>query len=370
MSVPSYLKFAPRILHKSGVLPHYLVFFVTKNCTANCRHCLLGGDAKSTDELTVQEIERITEHMDPLLFLLITGGDPFIRKDISEIVKTFYRKPGFRNLGMPSNGFLTERIVAETERILKDCPGIDFAVDISIDGIGSDHDDIRRKPGLFEKAVETYRRLEKLTKTYENFNLNVAVTVSSFNHDKLDDLYKYLKDELGVVNINHLLCRGNPTDPAALQVDMANYRRFSEQLDRDLRDDALKGYHGYPFADLVNAMKIVRQKLIERIRRNDEYVTPCYAARLGAILYPNGDVAPCELRDEVLGNLRKNDYNFRSIIASDTAREIRNRISDSKCHCTYECFLTNAVMFNPVLFGKVLTEAARIKFHRWFSGGS
>ncbi|HPQ39187.1 MAG TPA: radical SAM/SPASM domain-containing protein [bacterium] len=370
MSVPSYLKFAPRILRKSGVLPHYLVFFVTKNCTANCRHCLLGSEAHSTDELTVDEIERITEHMDPLLFLLITGGDPFIRKDISEIVKTFYRRPGFRNLGMPSNGFLTDRIVGETERILMDCPGIDFAVDISIDGIGDDHDYIRQKPGLFDRAVTTYRQLEKLTKKYANFNLNVAVTVSSYNHDKLDALYRFLKMELGVVNINHLLCRGNPTDPAALQVNMDHYQAFSRQLDRDLRDDALKGYHGYPFADLVNAMKIVRQKLIAHIRNRDEYVAPCYAARLGAILYPDGDVAPCELRDEILGNLRLNGYNFRAVIESETAGRIRRKIADEHCHCTYECFLTNAVMFNPALFGKVLAEAVRIKFHRWFPGGS
>ena len=49
---------------------------------------------------------------------------------------------------------------------------------------------------------------------------------------------------------------------------------------------------------------------------------------------------------------------------------IRRKIADEHCHCTYECFLTNAVMFNPALFGKVLAEAVRIKFHRWFPGGS
>jgi len=369
MSVPNYLKFAPRMLKKSGVLPHYLVFFVTKNCTANCRHCLLGANAKSSNELTIEEIEHITKHMDPLLFLLITGGDPFIRNDISEIVKTFYKKPGFRNLGMPSNGFLVDKIVAETEKILIDCPGIDFAVDISIDGVGDDHDYIRQCPGLFERATSTYRKLEKLTKRFDNFNLNVAVTVSSFNHDKLDNLYEYLKTDLGVVNINHLLCRGNPTDPAALQVNMENYRLFSNKLDADMRNDALKGYHGFQFADLVNAMKMVRQKIIRKISVQDRYVTPCYAAQLGAILYQDGTVAPCELRQEILGNLRENGYNFRAIFQSDRCQQIRNKISEERCYCTYECFLTNAVMFNPLLFGQVLLKSAEIKLNRWLSGG-
>lgn len=369
MGVPSYLKFAPRMFQKSNALPHYLVFFVTKNCTANCRHCLLGKDAKSSHELTVEEVRLTARTMDPLLFLLITGGDPFIRNDISELVKVFYDGPGFKNLGMPSNGYLTDKIVEEAEKILVDCPGIDFAIDISLDGIGADHDEIRQRPGLFDRATETYRRLSKLTDKYDNFNLNVAVTVSSFNHHKLDDLYQYLRDELGVVNINHLLCRGNPTDPEALQVDMNNYRAFSDKLDEDMRNNALKGYHGYAFADLVNAMKMVRQRVIRRITNNDEFIAPCHAGRLGAILYPDGTVAPCELRDEVMGNLRENGYNFREIIQSAQARKIRQRINQEKCHCTYECFLTNAVMFNPVMFSKVLLEAARIKYSRWFSGG-
>jgi MoaA/NifB/PqqE/SkfB family radical SAM enzyme len=366
MPAPGYFQFAPRILKKSGVLPHYLVFFVTKNCTAACKHCLLGKNERSVDELSLEEIDLMSRHMDPLLFLLVTGGDPFIRDDISDIVKTLYRRPGFRNLGMPSNGFYTEKIVIETERILKDCRGIDFAIDISIDGIGDDHDAIRQKPGLFEKAVKTYRELEKLAVKYDNFNLNVAVTVSAYNHNKLDDLYDYLKQTLGVQTINHLLCRGNPREKEALSVNMDNYQRFSDKLDHDMKCNVLKGYHGYPFADMVNAMKMIRQRLIKRISFENKYIVPCYAANLGAIVYPDGDIAPCELRSETLGNLRSMGYNFRAIFESNEAEKVRRRIRKEGCHCTYECFLTNAVMFNPTMLGRVLIETARIKMNRIF----
>ena len=366
MPTPSYLNFASRILFKKNVLPHYLVFFVTKNCTAKCAHCLLGNRAESSNELTLEEIERMSYHMDPLLFLLITGGDPFIRDDIAEIVRILYQRPGFRNLGMPSNGFLTDKIVDGVEKILRTCPGIDFAVDISLDGIGADHDKIRGVPGLFERAINTYHRLEELRQHYRNFNLNVAVTISHFNHEKLDELYEYLSNDLKVLNINQLLCRGNPRDPQALDVNLDNYERFSQRLDEDLKKRLLSGYRGYPFADLVNAMKIVREKLIKKIRKEDRFVTPCYAGRLGVILYPNGDIAPCELRDEVLGNLRDEDYHFRDIIESAQSDIIRQRIDMERCHCTYECFLTNAVMFNPVMLSQVLWETSRIKFARLF----
>jgi len=365
MPVPSYLKFAPRILHKKNVLPHYLVFFVTKNCTAQCRHCLLGERSCSENEFTVEEVMQTVQHMDPLLFLLVTGGDPYIRDDIADIIEVFYRKPGFRNLGMPSNGFLTDKIVENTEQILVNCPGIDFAVDISIDGVGEDHDEIRGVPGLFDKAVETYKRLEKLKKRYNNFNLNVAVTVSYFNHAKLDGLYEFLTGELGVENINHLLCRGNPRDPKALDVDMGNYTKFSNRLDADLKGRMLSGYSGYPFADMINAMKMVRQRLIKRITAQQRFFVPCYAAKLGAILYPDGSLAPCELRSEILGNLRTENYDFRSIILSEHAAKIRSAIKQEKCFCTYECFLTNAVMFNPVMLLSVMIETVRIKYARF-----
>ena len=366
MPVPSYLSFARRVFFKKGVLPHYLVFFVTKNCTAACRHCLLGDRQKSENELQLDEIGRMTDYMDPLLFLLLTGGDPFLREDLIEIVRLFYRKPGFRNLGMPSNGLMTDRIVTFAETILESCPGIDFAIDISIDDIGSSHDMIRNVPGLFDKAIATYVELRKLQNRFSNFNLNIAVTVSKFNQDHLMDLYDYLVKDLGVVTINHLLCRGNPRDPEALDVDIDLYRRFSDRVDRDIQARVLKGYSGYPFADLINGMKVVRERVIRKIVKNRRFVIPCYAARLGVILYPDGDIAPCELRDEVLGNIRDAGYNFREIVFSDNADRIREQIDKERCYCTYECFLTNAIMFNPVMLASVACEVMKIKGSRLF----
>lgn len=367
MPAPSYLRFAPRILSKKNVLPHYLVFFVTRNCTAHCAHCLLGERSESLNELTLDEIGRMCDHMDPLLFLLITGGDPFLRDDIDQIVRTFYRKPGFRNLGMPSNGFFPQKIVQASETILKECPGIDFAVDISIDGIGPDHDRIRGVTGLFDRAIETYRGLADLKKRFRNFNLNVAVTVSHFNQDKLTELYEYLSGDLGVVNINHLLCRGDPRDPLAKQVDPQKYRAFSQRLDDDLKKRMLTGYSGYPFADMINAMKSIRHRLIQKIQTNQRFIIPCYAARLGVILYPDGSLAPCELRDETIGNLRTQNYDFRAVIRSGEADRIREKIRDDRCFCTYECFLTNAIMFNPIMMMAVAAETARIKVSRMMS---
>ncbi|MDP8235291.1 MAG: hypothetical protein P9M08_06945, partial [Candidatus Erginobacter occultus] len=91
MNALSYLKYGRLIFNKRRVSPIYLVFFITEKCNADCKHCLLGGIHPGTDELTIDEIEKVSRSMDDFLFLLPTGGEPFLRKDLPEIVRIFHR---------------------------------------------------------------------------------------------------------------------------------------------------------------------------------------------------------------------------------------------------------------------------------------
>src|SRR5512146_3348809 len=112
------MKFAPRILYKQGASPLYFVLFVTKNCNARCGHCLLGSHERHTGELTIDEIEKVSRSMDDMLFFTPTGGEPFLRRDLSEIVKIFHRNNHVLNCGIPSNGSLTGRNIEITKEIL------------------------------------------------------------------------------------------------------------------------------------------------------------------------------------------------------------------------------------------------------------
>ncbi len=359
-----YLKFAGRIFRKKNALPLYLVFFITERCLARCRHCLLGNRIPPRDELSLEEIEKISGSMDDLLFLLLTGGDPFIRKDVPEIAKIFYKNNRVRNLGMPTNGSLIDNVVRSSEKILMDCPDLDFAVDISIDGIGKDHDDIRRLPGLFDKAIQTYRELEKLQKHHPNFNLNVAVTVSSYNEDKLEPLYEFLRDDLGVKTINQLLVRGEPREEEAGLVHLDKYLEFSRMITRDTFEKSISGYHDFPFSDMINAMKNIRQEIIADTLNRQAQQVPCYAGNLSGVIYPTGEVYPCELLNDKMGSLREQDYDLRKIWFSDKAESIRKKIKNSKCWCTYECFLTNSILFTPRMLPRVFSEFFRLKWKR------
>ncbi|TMB02606.1 MAG: radical SAM protein, partial [Deltaproteobacteria bacterium] len=160
-----YLKHGRKMFVKRGQLPVYLVYFITDACNAKCKHCLLADGAHPgweepsmtyrKQELSLEEIDKVTASMGKgsLMFLLPTGGEPFLRKDIGEIVKIFHKNTGVRNVGIPTNGSTTARTVSIVKDLCETCPDLDLHIDVSIDGVGALHDEIRVFPGLFKRTV-------------------------------------------------------------------------------------------------------------------------------------------------------------------------------------------------------------------------
>jgi MoaA/NifB/PqqE/SkfB family radical SAM enzyme len=303
--------------------------------------------------------------MDDMLFFTPTGGEPFLRKDLAEIVKIFHRNNAALNVGIPTNGSLTERVVDTARSILTSCPDIDLHIDVSIDALGEEHDRIRGVPGLFDRAVHTFRELGQLEKHYSNFSACAEITVSAFNQNVLPELYEYLVKKVGANTVFTLLTRGAPRDPAAKDFDISKYEEFHRLLERDNKARLLSGYYKMPFSDILNAKRIVRPRLIAKMVRERRCLIPCYAGSLGGAMFSRGQVLPCELLvDRVIGNVRDHDYDFKKIWFSEKANEERKRIRESKCFCTYECFLTINILFNPLVLPQVFKEWGILKLSK------
>jgi radical SAM protein with 4Fe4S-binding SPASM domain len=354
-----------RVFYKKGALPIYLIHFVTERCNARCLHCL--GSFTSTtknDELTIDEIERVSRTLGPIFFLLPTGGEPFLRKDLPEIIRIYYMNNALRKVGMPTNGSLTETAVKGVRKILEIGKDLHLGVDISIDGIGEDHDRIRNFPGLFEKAVTTYRELKRLEREYDNFNVCIEITISHFNQDKLMDIYSYFLNELKIDNLIIRIVRGSPRDPRAKDVDIDKFEKFSKRVEDDIITKRLPGYSNFPLSNFVIARDIIGRRLTIKLLRERKYQIPCYAGNLTGVLRSNGDVYPCELLEEKFGNLREVNYNFKELWLSEKAEHIRRQIIKTKCFCTHECFITNNILFNPLMFPAVIKEWMRLRLRR------
>jgi len=371
-----YLKYGSRIFYKRGASPIYFVFFVTDFCNARCKHCLLAehDPAHKEKELTIDEIARVSASMDDMLFFTPTGGEPFLRRDLAEIVRIFYRNNHAANVGIPTNGSLTGRVVETTKDILETCPGLDLHIDVSIDDIGERHDQIRQFPGLFDRAVRTYQELRLLEKHYPNFSTCVEITVSAYNQDHLLELYDYLTHRVGVNTVFTLLTRGNPREPGAKNLDIRKYEELHAVLERDNKARILSGYYKMPFSDVLNAKRIVRPRIIAKTVREQRFQIPCYAGSLGGAMFSEGQVLPCELLiDKQIGNVRDVDYDFKKLWYSPKADEIRRYIRDTKCFCTYECFLTINILFNPLVLPRVFKEWTALKWSKLrhkLSGGA
>jgi len=363
MGAANYAKYAKRILYKRGASPLYFVYFVTENCNALCKHCLLGQRKfVLKDELTIDEIERVSQSMGDMLFFTPTGGEPFLRRDLSEIVKIFHTNNHALNVGIPTNGSLTHRVVRQAKTMVEENPDLDLHIDVSIDGLPELHNEIRGVPGLFDKAIGTYQALRDLERHYPRLSTCVEVTVSAYNQHQLLDLYDYLKRKVGVNTVFPLLVRGEPREPGAKGFDIAKYEAFCRVLEEDNKQARLSGYYKLPYADVLNAYRIVRPEIISKTVREDRYQIPCFAGNLGAAMFSRGQVLPCELRyRDVIGNVRDHDYDFMKIWNSPRADEIRRDIRENKCYCTYECFLTVNILFNPLVLPRVARQWMTLK---------
>jgi len=359
-----YLKYAKRIFYKRGASPLYFVYFVTERCNARCKHCLLGQKrADPTGELTIDEIAKVSASMGDMLFFTPTGGEPFLRRDLSEIVHIFHVNNHALNVGIPTNGSMPGRVLNSVKTMLEENPDLDLHIDVSIDGLPELHDEIRQVPGLFHRAIETYKALRELEHFYPKFSTCIQVTVSAFNQHQLLDLYDYLKRKVGVNTVFTLLTRGEPRDPAAKNFDISKYEEFHRVLEEDNKRLILSGYYKMPFSDVLNAKRIVRPRIIAKTVRENRYQIPCYAGTLGGAMFSKGQVLPCELRwRDVIGNVRDVDYDFMKLWLSPKADEIRRDIRKNKCFCTYECFLTINILFNPLVLPRVGWEWAQLKW--------
>ncbi|MFC1852713.1 radical SAM protein [candidate division CSSED10-310 bacterium] len=365
----SYLRYWPfvkTLFTGQAPVPPYLIFFVTHRCNARCGHCFnwqFAAARPKTSELTLSEIERIARGYGPLMFLFLTGGEPFIRKDLAEIAAAFHNYCGLIKIQIPSNGYFCDRIPNVMTKILEKCPRTHCSVTLSLDAVGSEHDKIRQVKGLFERVSESYRSLKLIEKHNPLFSVNIEVTISRKNQDYLPRLISFLEQEWGVKNILCPLIRGHPRDPATKEVDIQKYQAFVNQIKNDLYTGKIYGYQGFAFARLATAKDtLARETVLNTILEPREYY-PCQAGNLAAVLLANGDVLPCELKSEIMGNLKTSLYSFPDLLAQPKAKEIRASIIKEKCFCTHECFLTTNLLFNPKamlkIIGRTLLFSAR-----------
>ncbi|MHB8881280.1 MAG: radical SAM/SPASM domain-containing protein [Thermodesulfovibrionales bacterium] len=339
--------------------PIHLTFFLTRRCNARCPFCFyLRADdspAGTQEELTLDEIQKISASFGDLLWLAFSGGEIFLRDDLAGISRTFYQNNRPAIMLFPTNGLLPERIFEMTGEILRDCPESIITVKLSMDGLYSRHDEVRNTPGSFEKTMETHGLLKGLLEKHPNFELGINTVFCSENQDEMDAVIDFVKGLEGIKTHTISLVRGNLAENSFKEVDQQKYWKAIARLENNLKDRSSEIYR-FRGARIKAAQDIMQRRLIHRTALEQKRLIPCYAGRLNLVMHENGDIFPCEILAKKMGNIRDAGYDIQKVLSSRSAGEITRSIEQSECYCTHECYFITNILFNPRLYPDLLKE--------------
>lgn len=356
MTMYSPLRHIPSIFRKGR--PIQLTFFVTRKCNAACPWCfyLKSADAPAAgEELSLDEIDRLSLSLGRLLWVAYSGGEVFLRQDVAEISAVFHDRNKPPVMLYPTNGLMPETIRDRTEQILMRCPHSAIVVKLSLDGIGEDHDLLRKSPGAFDKAMETWRLLGQLRERYANLELGINTVFLSENQNRMDEIIDFVAglQVRGTHTIS--MVRGNLREEGYKAVDYEKYRCAIKRLEDNLKG-GITGTHGFRGGRLKAAQDILQRRLIHRTLVEDRRVAPCYSGRLNLVLTETGELYPCEILGQSLGNIRDYSYDVRGMLRGTPASEVLGPIAEGACHCTHECSFIMNTLFNPRLYPALLRE--------------
>lgn len=331
-------------------LPFSLVISVCYRCNSRCKTCNVWK--RKADELTLDEWIRVFEKLDQTpYYLTFSGGEPFLREDLVEIVEAGYRLCRPAVITIPTNGLLPARIPERVEAILKAAPAAQVGINLSLDGVGEQHDHIRNVPGNWEKALETYRSLKALD--YPNLTIAIHTVISTLNITGIPEIYRELIALEPDSYITEIAEERGELDTIGMSITPSaeEYAEAADFLIEQLRRWEFKG-----FARITQALRARYYGLVKRILAEERQVIPCYAGWASGHIAPDGDVWTCCIRAEPIGNLREADYDLATIWFGEEAERLRRSIKAGECACPMANASYTNMLLHPSTVMRVLWQ--------------
>ena len=327
--------------------PPFLILFINSICNLTCDHCFYWRNLNQRDDLTFDEMRRLSEELGPVENLNLSGGEPFIRPDFAEVVKLFIGNNGVRQIYVPTSGYFTDRTEKALRSVLQESSLDLFVCELSLDGMEEYHNRFRGNAESFQRAMKTYDMLAAMQKDDARLRIHCISTATSENTEQIRGLTDFLLERCPAMDHHNLaLIRGERKDPSLKGPALDGYKKLWEYL-RWRWQSRESGRFGSTVEPLLQWTK-------ERTAREERQIVPCRAGVLSAVVYANGDVSFCETHAP-LGNLRKNS--FREIWTSNAATALRNNIAARQCWCTNEVFMWPSIVFQPAALARACLAA-------------
>ena len=335
------LQYLRYLVDKRGMQPVYLILGLTYDCNSFCRTCFNWEQLRKNKEheLSLDEIRKTFASLGDLLFIVMSGGEPFLRRDLPDVCEFLSTHNHVKQITIPTGAVATDLIARSVEATLQRCPSTQIAVNISIDHIGEKHDWIRGVPGNYEKAKATYARLIDLRNRYDNLTVNVHTCLCTYNADDLDELFAGVRRDFPAISFHSFeMMRGDQPDKSIQPIDTARYRELLPKL-----EEYWSTYTHYD--SFLRFVKTYTRRMELSVLEQETQVRPCHAGTVSGVVDARGEVRMCELRDAV-GNVRDTNYDFGKLWFSPEADRQRGSIKAKECHCTHSCFMASSLVFD------------------------
>jgi MoaA/NifB/PqqE/SkfB family radical SAM enzyme len=354
MRILQVLNTIKRSRARQTTAPRFLTYIVTFTCNAKCIMCD-SWKKESPDDLSLEEIEGIFRQLPPLDAVRLTGGEPFVRKDLLEIAHLAQRhlKPLF--LHVTTNGFLTDKIVRFCEGRDKSIP---LEMLISIDGLKEKHNYVRGKETAWDSVMKT---LNELAPRRKELGLRLGVNQTIVDADGVEH-YKKLRDFLKPLGVhNNVVMAYDASATYTLGTEIApdqigkfsTFGEFSDDHLRELMGEIEKDLASFPWRERL-AKRYYLRGIRNRLLHDTNSPNPkCVALGAHMRLYPNGDIPVCQFNSKRVGNLRK--QSFQDIWFGENKEIEKQREWVRKCPgCWAECEILPSAIYTGDLITKTL----------------
>jgi radical SAM protein with 4Fe4S-binding SPASM domain len=321
-------------------MPLKLNFCLTYWCQYRCKTCNI-WQRKPTDELTTDEVIAFVRENPNITWADLTGGEIFLRQDIDDIFAAIVE--GWRRLAVlhfPTNGFLTDRIVASVERLAsrRTAPTI---VTVSVDGNQRVNDEVRGIKGGFKRQMETFKALRRLPGVQVVF----GVTLSSYNAGRFAETFAACADEVPGLSIHDV----------HLNIAQVSGHYYANDAQNAVAPDAVAARAELDGYRARRGLARSPQQLLENtyLKHLDDYLQtgrtpmPCHALRASCFIDPWGIVYPCITYSQPIGRLRETGMRLDPIWNAPETVELQRAIWAGDCpQCWTACEAYQSILGN------------------------
>lgn len=307
---------------------------VTYRCNARCNMCnRYKKPSQPEEEISLETIKKLP----PMYFTNITGGEPFIRTDLKEIVRELRKKSD--RIVISTNGFFTDRIV----ELCREFP--DIGIRISIEGLEETNNQIRGLEDGFNRGYSTLKKLVEMGMKDVGFGMTVQ-DLNAKDLVALYDLSNEMNMEFATASLHNSFYF---VEAKNIIHDRPMVAKEFERLINELlkSKSPKKWFRAYFNHGLINY--IYGQKRL----------LPCDMAFDTFFIDPYGDVMPCNgTKDkEVMGNLNECE-SWDELWQSPKAQAVRSKV---RC-CDRNCWMIGSV--SPAMHKYIWVPAFWVLRHK------